>query len=125
MRGQTMAAIKRAVGVIPGFRFPEPAVPCTPAYPRLPVVAESRKLRDRAVAALRKKGIGASPFYPTAICDIPGMSDYIVDEPVHCTAAEEIAATLFTLPTHSLVKERDVASIAETLHALSGSRNEQ
>ena len=101
-----------------GFTLPQAAQDCRPTYIRFPVLADDRVTRDRAVDALRRAGIGASPFYPAAVCDIPGIGAHMAVPGVHCPQAEGIAQRLFTLPTHPLVAPADLRRMTEVLSSL-------
>ena len=85
------------------------------SYLRLPVLAKSGELRNRAITKLNRAGIGASPFYPSAICDIPAVAQYLATPDFHRPCAEELSRRLLTLPTHPLVGERDVQRMLEVL----------
>jgi perosamine synthetase len=107
----------------PKFTVPTPAPGAKPVYTRLPVIASDASTRDRAVAQLHAAGIGASPFYPAAICDIPGIEPFAAPRLNHCPMAESLAKRLFTLPTHSYVKERDLDRIVEILAGIASTRS--
>jgi len=92
---------------------PEPG--SLPTYIRFPVMARDESSRDRAVARLRAAGIGASGFYPTAICDIPGIGRHMALQEFHQPRAEGLARRLLTLPTHHLVTGEDLERIAAIL----------
>lgn len=106
--GQNLAGLRR-------FSLPKPLPGSKPVYTRFPVIARDRATRDRAVSLLRAAGIGASPFYPGAICDIPGLKPALASGFRHCPAAESLASRLFTLPTHSFVSRQDISRMAEIL----------
>jgi perosamine synthetase len=115
------ARVKKAVAIMDGladqpeYAFPAPLDGCKPVYTRLPVIAGDAAGRDRAVANLREAGIGASPFYPSALCDIPDLEPFLAPELCHCPAAESVAARLFTLPTHAYVSQLDINRICDVL----------
>ncbi len=98
---------------IPGARLQR----CIP-YVRLPIVLESRAIRDAAVNALKSKGIGASSMYPSTINEISGIDEYLDRSDREFFGATEVAARLIALPTHPYVTETDVAAIADTLRQL-------
>jgi len=57
--------------------------------------------------------IGISPMYPSPvhrIQELAGMFD-----PSNFEGAEQISATLVTLPTHILLKEKDRAKVCDTV----------
>lgn len=97
------------------FRVPAPAADCRPTYIRLPLLARDNDLRERTIRALGKAGIGASAFYPAAVCDIEGLAPHLAESHQHCRQAEDLAHRLLTLPTHPLVTTQDVKRMAETI----------
>ncbi len=118
-RRRRAAWIAEAVDGKASFCAPVPSPECDPTYLRFPLLAENRELRDRAVAELRRAGIGASPFYPSAICDIPGIDAWMAGPDFHRAGAENLASRLLTLPTHSQVRKHDAERIAHVLAHLS------
>lgn len=101
----------------PRFSLPKVAPNTSPSWVRFPIVAQDEQLRDRAVEKLRRAGIGASPSYPSAICDIPGIAPYMASPDFHRPVAERLARTLFTLPVNPYVGARDIERMIETLRA--------
>jgi len=102
----------------PKFVILEPPPGCMPTYIRFPVIARDEETRARAIAKLRSKGIGASPFYPSAICDIGGIDRYTGPGNPHRPQAESLARTLLTLPTGPHVTERDLEQIRGILWSI-------
>jgi perosamine synthetase len=98
--------------------FPSPGVDSQPTFVRLPVLARDQARRNRAVSLLRDAGIGASSFYPSAICDIPGIENYTSRRNFHCPQAEELSRRLFTLPVHPFVQPQDIDRMVKILAAL-------
>jgi dTDP-4-amino-4,6-dideoxygalactose transaminase len=116
-RRQKANAIREEIGETPQFSFVRPHEGCQPVFTRLPVLAADEALRDRAVTRLRGRGIGASPMYPSAICDIPGLKEHMASDAFHCPRAEQVAKRLFALPTHSFLRDKDIREIAAVLHS--------
>ena len=102
----------------PRFSLPKVAPNTSSSWVRFPIVAQDEQLRDRAVEKLHRAGIGASPSYPSAICDIPGVAPYMASTNFHRPAAERLARTLFTLPVNPYVGAQDIARMIETLRAV-------
>jgi perosamine synthetase len=100
------------------FRVPQPSPETRPTMVRLPVIARDEETRTRAVDALRREGIGASAFYPRAICDIDNIGAHMPGPAVHCEKAERLARTLFTVPVHPLVGHRDTERMIGVLTAM-------
>lgn len=111
-------AIARALRFNSDFVLPGSDGNSEPTFVRLPVVARDHATRDRAVARLRDAGIGATAFYPTAICDIPGIERYMSNCSFHCTRAEEVSQRLLTLPVHRFVQPQDIERMVEILTTL-------
>jgi dTDP-4-amino-4,6-dideoxygalactose transaminase len=78
-------------------------------------LAKSEAIRDRAVLELHKAGIGASPFYPSAVCDISGIGSFMDGPDFHRPRAETLSRTVLTLPTHPLVRRQDLDRMADVL----------
>ena len=100
------------------FRFPGPGARSQPTFVRLPVIARDQVTRDRAIARLRDTGIGATSFYPSAICDIAGIERHMSVREFHRPAAEELSRRLLTLPVHPFVEPQDIDRIAGVLNSL-------
>lgn len=107
--------IMEAVRGIRDFEFPSPGAGCLPTFVRLPVMARDSTTRDRAITRLRAAGIGATGFYPSAICEIPEIAAHMSVQDFHRAGAEELSRRLLTLPVHPLVTPRDVDRMAEAL----------
>lgn len=104
-----------AVRQIPGFSILRAPAGCEPNYFRLPLLSSGREARDQAVKRLWQSGIGATSFYPSAICGIEDISRHMAVPDFHRPGAEEISRRLLTLPTHSFVQSADVKRIADLL----------
>jgi dTDP-4-amino-4,6-dideoxygalactose transaminase len=113
VRTDNACEITAALAGVSSFTVLRPPSGCDSTYIRLPVLAASRHLRDRGVAALRAAGIGATAMYPGALCDLEALKPHLLGS--HCAGAEEVAARLLTLPTNPLLCKRDIAAIANTL----------
>ena len=100
------------------FHCSEPGPGTQPTFVRLPVVARDQVTRDRAIARLRDAGIGATSFYPSAICDIPDIERHMSVREFHRPAAEGLSRRLLTLPVHPFVEPQDIDRIAGVLNSL-------
>lgn len=120
IRRANASAVREALAGNPNFEFPMPAASSFPTFVRLPVLAHNREMRKRAVADLRRAGLGASPFYPSAICDIAGIEPYMAGRDFHRQRAESISQRLFTLPVHSLVTFQDIEQMGRILRTIPG-----
>jgi dTDP-4-amino-4,6-dideoxygalactose transaminase len=100
------------------FLIPIPAPNSQGIYTRFPLLAAHESMRDLAVKNLRAAGIGAGPFYPSAICDINGIGPHLAEGSTHCPKAEDISRRLLTLPTHAYVQEKDLERMIQTLQRI-------
>jgi perosamine synthetase len=115
IRRANARAIAEALAGSPDFDFPRPAANTSPTFVRLPVVARDELTRERAVGRLRSAGIGASAFYPSAICDIAGIEPHMSARDFHCKHAELLSQRLFTLPVNPFVRPQDVERMVDIL----------
>lgn len=97
------------------FSSPTIAADARPIFLRFPVLANQPSSRDRALRELLRSGIGATPFYPTAICDIPGIAEHMAVSHFHRPRAEELSLRLLTIPTHQFTRAEDFHRIAVIL----------
>jgi dTDP-4-amino-4,6-dideoxygalactose transaminase len=116
IRQRNAGLISRALEANPEFVVPKPAAGCEPTYIRFPLLARDAGTRNEAVRALRHAGIGASAFYPTALCDIPGIGDFVATRDFHQPQAEIVSQRLLTLPTHHFVRREDVDTMVRILN---------
>jgi len=80
----------------------------TGAYLRYPVVTASASIRHRLLARLDR--FGAASGYPRILPDLPEAREIGALPPQRdLKGARALVSTLFTLPTHSRVAERDVS----------------
>jgi len=80
---------------------------------RLPVIANSREMRDKIISCLSKRGLGVSRMYPTPISMIEEIRGNFTGKTY--PAAQMLSDRLFTLPIHPLVTEREIRTICEYL----------
>lgn len=118
MRRSNAARLTEGLRASRTFYFPRPAPGTQAALLRLPVIAPEEDMRNVAVKHLRQARIGASCFYPSAICDIPGIGPHMARTSHHCSNAERVSRTLFTLPVHPFVHAADITRMIEVLRNL-------
>lgn len=118
IRRRNAMAIACALDGNTHFTVPRPALDCRPTFIRFPVIARDEATRHRVLIRLQQAGIGASSYYPSAICDIPGIDSHMAPGDFHRPQAEALARRLLTLPTHPLVQERDLECIKSVLTRL-------
>ncbi len=115
IRRANAAWLTNALQGCPAFAVPRIAGGTVANYLRFPLIAPNEALRDQAVRELRAAGIGATAFYPSAVCDIPGIEAHMATPDYHCPAAEDLSRRLLTLPTHAYVTEKDLQTMVATL----------
>lgn len=102
----------------PRLHVPSPGPRTQPTMIRLPVIAKDENTQRHALESLRRAGVDASGFYPSSICDIEGICEYMSSPRFHRVQAEHLAHTLFTVPVNPLVEHRDLERIIEVLHGV-------
>ena len=109
------AAILDAVGSGSRVRAVRPLPGATPGYLRLPLrLADGIGGFARPIDALR---LGLAPSYPTALPALPELRPWIDDATSRWPGGEELARTLCTAPTHSLVTKGEQAKLISLLEA--------
>lgn len=114
-RTKNATAIAQTIVGNPFFSIPKPFPDCRPVYIRFPLIAKDEDTRDQVVRSLHRAGVGASRFYPSAICDIPGIEQHVATAKFHQPQAEDLSRRLLTLPTHRFFGPSDLKRIAEIL----------
>ncbi|AKV98550.1 hypothetical protein ACP86_21855 [Marinobacter sp. CP1] len=82
---------------------------------RFPLLAPSQSVRDRALDALNRSGIGASVFYGRGLPWIEGVRGIANVEEGRFQNASGFASRLLTLPTHQDVTSHDIGLIVNLL----------
>jgi dTDP-4-amino-4,6-dideoxygalactose transaminase len=118
IRRTNAGTLIRALEGNPNFYHAKPLTGSQPTYPRLPLVARTEVMRSQALERFRKARIGASPLYPSAICDIPGIAAHMASPDFHRPKAENLSRRLFTVPTHPLLTNQDLNCISQILNGL-------
>lgn len=112
------ARMKNAASFIQSLHADTPGRNDIP-YLRLPVVVESVEKRNRIYSISRKRGLGLSVMYPTAINEIEEIKTEFKGE--EFPFAKEIAERLLAVPVHSLLSDRDKGAITELVNGVSAS----
>jgi dTDP-4-amino-4,6-dideoxygalactose transaminase len=118
VRRMNAAAITEGIKGNSRFATPGPAGDSQPTYIRFPVIARDEEIRNRAIYRLQRAGIGATPYYPSAICDIPDVGSHMGPREFHRPNAESLSRQLLTLPTHPFVGAQDLHRIVEILRGI-------
>jgi perosamine synthetase len=102
-----------------GLTFVARRARTAPACLRLPVLAENGALKVRLIEALNRAGIGATGSYPTSIADIPALAGTLQGA-TDCEGGRAVAERIFTLPTHPLVRPRDIDRLVNAIERVLG-----
>ena len=89
---------------------------------RLPIVADSRKMRNSIYSLSRERGLGISCMYPTAVNEIKEIKDTFSGEAY--PSARRVAERILTLPTHEFLSEKDKRKIVQFIKRISFSGDE-
>jgi len=85
-----------------------------PGLIRFPVRVDDFSAREKILSKSQRKGFGIMPTYPDSIDGIPELKDQFRNEDF--PFAKEIVKKLITLPTHSLVTQKDRNKIAALIN---------
>lgn len=92
----------------------EVSEPGTPGWLRLPLLAHGTRVRSRLSSSeARKRGV--MPGYPKPLSRLRGFEDRCLNPRADFRGAETLAASLFTLPTHGLLTNRDLNDLSNFL----------
>ncbi|HEX6750646.1 MAG TPA: aminotransferase class I/II-fold pyridoxal phosphate-dependent enzyme [Longimicrobium sp.] len=108
-RRRNARALLDAISGIPGIRRMRPVDGADPGFLRLPV------LLDRALPAEAAR-LGVIRGYPTPLGSLDAVRPRLAGPERRWPGAEELAARLVTLPTHSRLTPRDLEAIVSMLH---------
>jgi dTDP-4-amino-4,6-dideoxygalactose transaminase len=78
-------------------------------YLRLPVLMASPEARAEIYTLARKRGLGLSLMYPTAVNEIEEIAAEFADQIF--PSARYVAERLLTIPTHALLSDKDKQNI--------------
>lgn len=118
-RTENARRLLEAVRAVPGITPIQAVEGADPAFLRLPLLAPDTATRDRIVAACREAGIGATASYPKALADVPELAGVLAGTP-DAPVGRDVAARVFTLPTHPYVTARDCHRAADAIAAVCG-----
>ena len=87
-----------------------------PGYPYLrhPLLIGDADLRNRILENLMEKGTGATGSYPAPLNELPSLKGVLADDREYHNA-QKIAASIVTLPVHSMVTAKDRESIKKII----------
>jgi len=101
----------QALRDLPDLEPVQPVKNAEPIYLRLPIRTPRPAARDLLYHSLAARGLGVSRMYPSAITAISELRTHLAANVLPCPEAERVAASLVTLPTHSLVESRDLEAM--------------
>lgn len=111
-RRQHTEELLSAVRAAPGLAEVGANAPGTAGYLRLPVRALSGVAADRLRELWR---LGVMPAYPKPLTALPRFARRVGNRDAAFPGGYELAARLFTLPTHSRVTRRDLRRLTEAV----------
>jgi dTDP-4-amino-4,6-dideoxygalactose transaminase len=117
-RCRIAAALAAALKTCGGVAHVRPPADAEPVYLRYPVLVRESSARDRLVAALTERGIGATGSYPACLADVPALQPHLADTSSRCPGARAVAARIMTLPTHPFVRDSDIETMREAVTVL-------
>jgi len=77
---------------------------------RFPIVFRSSEKRDRILAELKKRGLGATGSYPVPLNEQPGAAEYF-DRKESYPNAKFVSERILTLPLHEYITDSDIEKI--------------
>jgi len=86
-----------------------PPAGAVPGYLRLPVLAQDASRGRLGSGAARHLGI--RPGYPATLSELPGFGIRVRNARAGFPGARRLVASLFTLPTHGLLSDRDLRTL--------------
>ena len=74
---------------------------------RFPLILKSKEKRDRILAELRHKGLGATGMYPVPLNEQKGVPNHLFEGDLYPNAKRH-SERILTLPLHEYVKMNDI-----------------
>jgi dTDP-4-amino-4,6-dideoxygalactose transaminase len=108
-------ALRAGLAGAVGVTLPRVTAGATSAWLRFPMLVEDPARREALRASLLERGIGASLSYPRSLADVPELAGRLAGDLAAIRGGRQVAAQIITVPTHSYVAARDVATIVETI----------
>jgi dTDP-4-amino-4,6-dideoxygalactose transaminase len=115
IRRENARRLREALGGLNGFRLIWPPDESGAGFLRLAVALEDGARRARVLGRLWTEGLGASIAYPAPISGLSELGPHIVGNSQRFPVAEGMSKSVFTLPTHQWVGDRDVERIRVSL----------
>ena len=101
-----LASVRGAGG---GLAAPCPPAAAAPGYLRLPVLVPAP--RREAFCSREARRLGIMQAYPGTLAELPGFGTRARNAGAAFPGARHLVESLFTLPTHGLLSERDLAEL--------------
>lgn len=114
VRRQNATRLLQHVDACSRLRSIQPPDRSAPGYLRLPVLA-APAVRDAVSAAGH---LGIMPAYPTTLAQLTGFRDRCLNAGDSFPGARALAQGLFTLPTHSRLREHDLQRVEQWIDRL-------
>lgn len=108
-RAHAERLLERSGGAGKNLEAVRPPAGAVPGYLRLPVLAQDASRTRLSSDAARRLGI--MPGYPGTLADLAGFSVRDLNGSAGFPGARRLVASLFTLPTHGLLSERDLRAL--------------
>ena len=115
-RKRNAARLQQNLPLDAAWRVPTPPAGAEPGFLRFPVVV-TRTPPERLLTPQVTR-LGVMPGYPRSLADLRGFRHRNVNPTETFVGARTLAASLLTLPTHSLMSERDLGAIEEWLRSI-------
>lgn len=113
-RQRNASLLNEALAGVKGIELPTVANSRSHVYHQYTILLDSGMSRDKFIAKLREKGVGAGVYYPKPLHVYPHIAK-LGYNPGDFPIAEDLAARVVSLPIHPNVTERDVETIAEAV----------
>lgn len=99
-----------------GLIIPQALKNSCPVYLRFPLLVMSQRVREAIYTNLLENGIGVTRMYPSGIHRIQGIGQYLVNGEGRFPQADLAASFLLTLPTHPLLRQREIGLMIDTVN---------
>jgi perosamine synthetase len=100
-------------------RTVRPVAGAGPGYLRLPLLVDAEGERSRLSADGRLLGI--TPMYPMTLAELPSLAPFLLERRAALPGCAALARSLVSLPTHGLLRERDLRALEAAVGAERGS----
>ncbi|MFQ5850234.1 MAG: DegT/DnrJ/EryC1/StrS family aminotransferase, partial [Candidatus Binatia bacterium] len=120
IRRENADRLRAQIEQVEGIEIPRAVKETNSVYLRFPILARDVTHRSHLLRRFKRAGIAASPSYPTALGEIRGINQYLVDDQEPCPGAPSIATRIITLPTHPYVTSADIDQMVGIMRERTG-----